>query len=75
MICQLTTTCLKPHTQMVKVNDWRTAFRERDVPACDECVAMEPAKKAENEAWQEKNKPYRLAREKREKADAARPQP
>lgn len=53
MTCQLTTSCLKPATLKVTVNDGRTAFVEKQVPACEACAAKEPKVLAENQAWKE----------------------
>ncbi len=56
MICHLGTICGKPAVETLTINDFRTGFVEKTVPACQACIDDQPALIEEHENWQSKRK-------------------
>ncbi|MES2201169.1 MAG: hypothetical protein V4498_02850 [candidate division FCPU426 bacterium] len=55
MICHLGTACSNTATKTLKINDFRTGFVEKSVPACDPCIMDQPALIQEHENWKSKH--------------------
>ncbi len=52
MICHLGTACNNKAVETVKIDDWRTGFTPKEVPACKACLDDQPALLAEHEEWE-----------------------
>ncbi len=52
MKCHLGTACSNDAKEVLPINDFRTGFRHRDMPACGPCIEDQPRLLQEHEEWQ-----------------------